>query len=60
MGAKNAEGIRASIYPFRGEPRQLTKWGGSMWSYAESPDNRTMLVARGDLSRDAVLITGFR
>ena len=48
------------IYPFHGEPRQMTQWGGSMWGYTISADNRTMLVARGDLSRDAVLITGFR
>jgi serine/threonine protein kinase/outer membrane protein assembly factor BamB len=48
------------IYPFHGEPRQMTHWGDSVWGYTVSADNRTMLVSRGILSRDAVMITGFR
>jgi Tol biopolymer transport system component len=47
------------LYPLDGRPKQLTNFDDSIWSFDVSSAN-ALFVARGSVTRDAVLITGFR
>ena len=54
---------RANIWkvPFEGPPQKLTNLSEqSAFPFDVSPDGKTAAVSRGRLSRDAILITGFR
>jgi serine/threonine protein kinase len=47
--------------PFEGAPQKLTRLSEQdAYPFDVSPDGKTAAVARGRLSRDAILITGFR
>jgi Tol biopolymer transport system component/predicted Ser/Thr protein kinase len=46
-------------YPLNGEPKRLARFDDMLWSF-EPTDANTLVVARGMVTRDAVLITGFR
>ena len=46
-------------YPINGEPKRLARFEGTLWSFEPTGAN-ALLVARGTVTRDAVLITGFR
>ena len=46
-------------YPLQGTPKQLTHFDDVIWSFDVLPDG-AMIVSRGTVTRDAVLITGFR
>ncbi|MEO8217838.1 MAG: hypothetical protein ABI718_12215 [Acidobacteriota bacterium] len=45
-------------YPLRGQPERLAGFGDLIWSFEPAGDD--LFVARGTVTRDAVLITGFR
>ncbi len=47
------------IYPLRGEPRRLERFEQAIWSFDLSSDS-VLFVARGTVTRDAVMITDFR
>jgi Tol biopolymer transport system component len=47
------------LYPLQGQPKQLTNFDEQIWSFDVSSD-KVLFVARGSVTRDAVLITGFR
>ena len=46
-------------YPLHGEPKELVRFDDLIWSFDLSPD-RLLFVARGAVTRDAEMITGFR
>lgn len=46
-------------YPLNGEPKRLVRFDDLLWSFEPTGAN-TLFVARGTVTRDAVLITGFR
>jgi serine/threonine protein kinase/Tol biopolymer transport system component len=54
---------RANLWrvPFEGTPQKLTSLeGDSAYSFDIAPDGKSAAVARGRMTRDAILITGFR
>jgi serine/threonine protein kinase/Tol biopolymer transport system component len=59
-----APGDRANLYRLPldgGEPERLTDFADRrMYWFELAPDGKTLIVARGELSRDAVLIENFR
>jgi hypothetical protein len=48
------------MYPLGGKPKALTQFDDFVWSFDVSNDGKSLVVAEGALSRDAVLVTGFR
>lgn len=50
------------LMPFDGsEPKQLTRFTeGQIFDYAVSPDHSQLLIARGEIQNDIVLIENFR
>lgn len=44
-----------------GDPRQLTKFtSGQIFDFSWSADGKSLLLARGDVTRDAILLSDFR
>jgi Tol biopolymer transport system component len=49
------------LFPFKGKPRRLTSFSDQRAYFPElTPDGKTLIVARANLTRDAVMMSGFR
>ncbi|HEU4888285.1 MAG TPA: hypothetical protein VFV49_10385 [Thermoanaerobaculia bacterium] len=50
------------LYPLDGgEPKALTNFSDQvLFQFDVTPDRKAFIASRGEMSRDAVMITGFR